>query len=917
MRTTRNQLILILAVCASLALTACGPGDDNKKDKGKKDTGTIEEDAGDAMTTTPDGDSGMTSGPDADAGMMPDTEEPDTGVEGECMSAGQTCDPANEPGSGFECVDAGKGPKCMKHCSDQSDCSSVGSLCLPAANTQNAPTVCYNSQCNGPSDLESCSGSNFDGSKHDLFQGASEFKCATLVNDSNLCVPAGQKNAGEACTATSPVQGLFCQQGSTCTACQSGNVCLSGVCKPLCVDNPSNSELECSGQNETCIGANDSNLVSANAGFCDEKCTAYSRGECSDSNEGCTPLDNSKGYCRPTGQKGFMEECTPPDAQNPKRLECKEGMQCLAFQQSSTSRQGIYRCIPICNAPNSMDADPRDNNATCGGTAYGRFAYFGTSPANIDVYVGGSKAVEDLGQNKVSDADSSTMGDQFFDYSPAELDVKVVDGSQSGTMNPIVSEKPWMTSGMVKTWAVTPKGGNMVIQAIDVPRGVSAPAANKAKVRIVHLIPDFMSSGSSVNVDVVAVPASGSLGGGNNIDLAADAAFGDAGSFMEIDGGTNHTIWIFPKGANRSMGNELAKFSGVSVPSGEIMSIYAKGTNGTGRSIAKLSYTDAAPAPDYSCWSSSSNPSPASGLCFQGCDVEDYGKDSCFSDKNGCRPLGANHFCMPEGDKKPGDSCDAGAFQDCEEGAFCKQYGDGSGKCQSYCEAGGSNSVLQCGSNTTCSADQGNFGTCERTCEPGNNFADTDCPPNLQTCIPESKNNGNVEGAYCSASDGKMKGQDCGQGGGTLALQNCQPGQICAYESGTRQSPFQGIFELRDDSNPTCREACNLFESDPGCPQGYACGVDVVQTGSAEAGVCLEKGSGIQQDPEAFTPCGQQNVGKMCGPNSHCILAQGQPVCYRFCDWATKEGCKESANTTCQPFSNGPIGGLGICAPPQ
>ena len=961
-----NRVVVVFAVCLSLGLVACGGK--NKKDNNKN------KNKGDAMTS-----------PDTDAGMEDDTAESDTEEDGtsspdcvndmdcdsgeeckmgqcvaksctkdddcgtdkycgsngscvdclenshcsdgevcntesntceasQCQRAGDSCDKSKDAGNGYECVDAGNGAKCMEACDANAEnpCS-TGQVCLPTDTSMDPATACFLSQCNGPADTMGCK----DIENHDLFPMTSDFKCVSLVNDATMCMPAGSKKTGESCTATSPVRGLFCGENEPCEACQSGNVCIRNTCKSVC-----QADGDCSASNDTCVGKNAADIVDGTAGFCGEKCDAYSRGQCSDSGEGCTALNNDIGYCTGIGSKGFMEDCQPPDAMNPQRNECAEGMQCIAFQQEDqqAGRKGIYKCLPICNPPSAMDNNTDDNDATCGGTMYGRFVYLGQNPGNIDVYIDGNKKVEDLATGGVSDADGNTMGTQFYSFRPAELNIEVTDGSASNAMNPIATGKPFAKSGQARTWALTPgASGGLSFEAVDVPRNVSAPASGKAKIRAVHLVPDFMSGGSSTAVDVVAVKQSGSLG--NGTELAAGANMGDSGDFKEVDADT-YDVYIFPKGATRSSGNELNKLTGITVSADSTSSLYLKGTAATGDNedlaAVAVPYTSAAKAPNYTCWTNSpQNPAPASGICFQGCTVDDYGQNSCYQSSNACSPLGGDHFCLPHGKNKVGDSCDPGSFRDCEEGARCQEFGDGSGKCWSYCVGGSSsNQTLTCQGSRTCTADMGSFGTCQKSCMPGNNFKDTNCPSNLQTCFPESADTmGNPKSAYCSASADKKEGDMCGGSSSRqLALQNCKPGMYCAYDSGTVDAAFGGVFTMRENESPTCKKACNIFEKNTGCPQGTACGVDLVFGASNEAGVCLEKAKGVSSGATG-TRCSKKNIGKMCGPNSHCIDNAGTFLCIQFCDWETEEGC--TGNAKCEPsnVTGQPIGGVGICQP--
>lgn len=969
----------VLAVCLSVGLAACGPPEedpDTGVDTG--DTGVAPDGDVDEGDTMADGGGDTTGGPEC---MVDDdcsgsqvceqeecvapscssnddcseptpvcNEEADTCVEcmqnadcsqgetctdnntckaqgAQCAAVGDACDPEGGPaGSGFQCVGiatSDQSGQCLKTCDPQASsnpCSS-GQACLPASNSQDANFVCYTSQCTGPDDLDSCD--NIE--SHPLFTETSSFKCVSLSNDADLCMPDGSKAAGETCTAASPVTGLFCEEGQTCEACQKGNACIGGTCRQICRANAGDDRYKCGGDNASCVGANASNIVTGGAGFCGEQCDAYSRGQCSQDGEGCYPLNNDVGYCRSAGSKGFMDECQPATGDNPAKNECKEGMQCITFQQNP---EQISRCMPICDAPAPDEGNRNDNDATCGGKMYGRFAHLASDPSAIDVYLNGNRKVNDLSTGSTSDADGSTDGSQFFAFNPSEQNVQIVDGSASDASSPIVESKPFVKSGQVRTWAVTvDANADPVLKSVPVPVGVSAPASGKAKVRAVHQVPDVTGGGgNAVSVDVVAVPQSGSLGS-DGLELLAGGSAGATGSFAEVAADT-YDLYLFEQGASRDDGNELAKLTGITIEADTTSSIYLTGTAASGDNAeltaTMVPYTSAPKQPEYTCWNrGQQDPGPASGLCLQGCDVPgDYGKDSCFKDGNSCAPLGqgGSHFCVPGGDKAVGDSCNPSGFMTCEEGAFCREYGDGSGTCHSNCIGGSndSNSTLTCADSRSCTADDGNFGRCNPECSPSDSYGDQNCPENLRSCFPESVDmQGNAQGAFCSPSHDKEEGNTCGGNPDNrqVTLQNCKAGMYCAYDQATSDQPFIGQFVHRSDTEPTCKKPCDPFADDPNCPDGQACGVDLAFNASSEVGVCMDQAEGLNSK-STTTRCTQANVGKVCGDHSHCVSAQGQHICYEFCNWSDKSGCTDPTHE-CQPFSNGPIGGLGICAPPQ
>ena len=956
-------LLTVLMFCLPLGIVACGPGDDDDKEPAAdagtdgmtEDTGgdtssmDTEEDTGTPECINDDGcDDGSTcqegacvakdcssnddcggglpvcgsSGKCVECGSTSDCSAPgqvcqDNSCQtGQCTSVGDTCDPSKEAGVDFGCVDDGTGPACLKTCNtDGSSGCPNSQICLPSSDEMGAQDVCFQSQCDGPADTEGCK----DITSHPLFgsydNGA---KCALVSNGAKICVPAGEKKAGESCTATSP---LFCEEGEPCEVCASGNTCIQGVCKPVCTG-----DEDCSGSNISCVGDEEGILGSEGAGFCEEECEAFSRGQCSGADQGCTALNNDIGYCRPTGDKGFMEACTPPSDEMPQALECQEGMDCLLFQaaDSEAGRSAIHRCVPRCNPPSRDESNTADNDATCGGAMYGRFAHLKSAPATVDVYVDGTKVVEDLQAGGVSDADSNAMGSQFFELAPGEREVKVVDGSASDASNPLLTVKPLVESGQVKTWAITEGSNGTTIQTVDVPRGVAAPAmgSGRSMIRAVHQVPDVTAMGNPVTVDLVAVEQGDDLSSGAL--LAEDVDFGDAGAFVDVAGGVDYDLYVFENGATRTDGDELAKLTGITVTDETRWSLYLKGTLDSSDmedvGVVAIPYSSAPEAPDLTCWTSSAEPDPASGLCFEECTVDDYGKGICDGTSNACSSRLGGHLCLPTGGKQTGDSCDSGAFEDCGGGSYCEQFGDGSGTCRSECVGGSSsNPALECESSTTCAADMGDFGECRIGCDPGDNNSDTNCPSNLQTCFPAQVTDGSAEGAWCSASDGKMEGDSCGGSGSGMLVQNCEAGLFCSYAAGDGRL-ISGNFARRTDEmapDPTCRANCTPFGSGSSCGSGQACMPDtLVSGGSVSVGVCLDRAQSAQGKATG-QPCDPADLGKMCGPSSMCLQAGQNSLCIEFCDLTTGDNSTCSGNTTCDTqILDGAINGvIGVCNP--
>jgi len=934
---TGTRLWTVVAIVCGVWLVAGGCGDDG----GSSDPADVGVDGSMEPDTT--GDVEMCSGDEAcgdgqicednvcvegcretaDCGDGQVCNDMDRCVESQaqCTSPGDPCDPDGEEdiGQGFQCVDTtGDGQaECLTNCSPTEQNPDAGcpdeSICLPIRNESGAPTACYPSNCEGPTDDASCDGLQ----EHPIFgsydNGGS---CSRLRNNTQYCLPSGSQSVGESCSENSPV--LCDPDEETCNACESGARCLGGICRDVC-----GSGSDCS--DTGCVGTDTNGIIGVDAGFCADSCEPFSRGQC-DEGDGCRVLTTEVGYCGPAGDKGFMESCSPPSDANPDQQECAEGMNCVVYQAGDDGSPEIARCTPICNAPGENDTSPRDNHATCGGEAFVRFAYVGSQPPAVDIYIDGLREFDDIATDSVSDSDAGVPGSQYTRFDPGETRIQVVDGSASNNNSPLEDIPPIFVGGESTTWVAAPDGqGSVEMYMIDDPRGVAQPASDLAKVRAVHTVPDLTdNSGSDIPVDVVVVGVDGDPGGANATELGGSLQSGDAGAFETLSADPVD-VYVFQTGASRMTGNEAAVFEDVSLAGGSRTSLYLRGTvddtDAEPLGLAKIDHVNPPDAPEMQCLNATGG---STGLCFQDCEYEDFGNDSCFSDQNACRPFfDSTGHCLPHGEadgtvRTVGESCDPTDWGPCEEGSFCRRYGDGSGVCTSYCVGGGAFDALTCDSPKVCAAEEDSLGPCETECTPNQNYGDTStCPNFLQSCVPSNINDdtGDVEGAYCSASGNQTEGQTCGGTGGSSVLQNCEPGTVCGYPAGTADSPFDGFVSRRSGENapdPTCRPTCDPFaDGGSSCPSGEACAVNLVTNTSAEVGVCLTEADVSSKATGAS--CSEDQLGQACGDGSLCATSGGQTVCLEFCDWETQTGC--TGSTSCElPAGGSPIGGvLGLC----
>lgn len=922
MSATLKRISLLLAIGLVFGIGACSSdGGGGANGAPQRDTGGSDVDEQDAGET------------DTEETVDPDGEE-DTEEEGQCSEPREDCDPSEDAGPGFECIDAGFGPKCMQVCEGNGNCPS-DQVCLPSGEGEDAIAVCYPSQCQGPVDYARCS--DVDSHPYLGDYGSEDARCSQIGQENcgsaTLCVPGGTQETGDACTADSPI---FCTS-ENCQPCNRENTCQDGTCQRICgADDDCNSG--------SCVGLEHDGVVGENAGFCGEPCDAFSSGQCSDPNDGCTPLNGEIGYCRSSGEKGYMEQCQPASPDDPSAHNCADGMDCIAMGQ--TSIRVIARCLPRCNPPTGAEADQRENNATCGGTYYGRLAHFTDDSSALDIYLDDELAVDDLQAGSI---DSGAAEDDFFtqdvnelfgkDENRGKLKISVANGDSTDAGTPRTETVATLEGGRADTWVVHNDGSGDRLSRVPVPRGVPAPGEGNVTVRAAHLVPDVQDgAGNAASVDIVLTTEGGDPSNGT---VLGEELFESAVTeFAEVAEGT-YDVYLFRSSDEHQSGNAVATLAGVEILDPAVVTLVLHGTVNTDDSVDftgdQVPYAAPPKSPRYRCEPLDST-APGTGVCMNECRTDDYGSDWCSED-NGCIGFRGASVCGPTGDSAPGEDCSPGALlSGCEEGAVCTEDGGGNGTCRSRCVGGGtSNTLLQCGEQTECNAQEGQLGDCGFGCTPNEDQSDSSCPENLESCIPEATGSDSEERAFCSPSGSKAEGEQCGGEGDPLTFlsQNCEPGTVCAngageggstdlalvgpyvHQDGYEPGTCQAAVDEPEAPTPTCRQLCDPMEEDP-CPEGQACGLDFLNESGA-VGVCLDK---VDEDdispdktPATGNNCKTENLGKMCGDRSHC-LPLGQPVCYQFCDWETKSGC--DGDTECQLPGDSPLlGRWGTCLPPD
>ncbi|MEZ4461046.1 MAG: hypothetical protein R3E66_15245 [bacterium] len=242
----------------------------------------------------------------------------------QCQQANQDCVVGNATAAGFECLDAGTGPKCLRSCTPPADgdaypCPS-GQAC--GATEQGGATACIPSQCAGFQDFASC----------DAFGFPNGGNCFPTENDNFLCVPAGAKAEGVACAADSE-----CAAGTLCT----------DVCTKICQN-----DAACTGEGERCIGDTDPDFLNTGAGLCQVGCDSYTTDQCPEGT-GCFPVTTEDGVCvadRGPGQIG--DSCNQTNG-------CTGGLVCFRL---SSAPDGV--CTALCNSGADTQAAA---DATCVG----------------------------------------------------------------------------------------------------------------------------------------------------------------------------------------------------------------------------------------------------------------------------------------------------------------------------------------------------------------------------------------------------------------------------------------------------------------------------------------------------------------------------------------------------------------------
>ena len=384
----KRRLAVIAAVCACVALTACGDDTtvDNTGNNGGNDAGaggdggTVGDAGTGADTGTDDGGDGVCETPCAsnrDCASLGTTFTCDEGccVDGggtepllACSAPGQACsDPSQTTAEYFCDTDAGE---CVTRCffddrfADDFGGCPLNTFCgaqLTGVEDGDPDGVCIPGDCDSNIfDETACEGTG---------------TCTPLANGASFCFDAGTALEGDACnTDTSDNQ----PAGDICAA---GLLCFDNVCEVPC--NLRNGDDDCTG-GESCLQVRD--ITPRNQpGVCGTACEPF--GTCGEG-EICDPQTGNLGInewvCVPAGPNvaAAGEDCSAVGTR------CEEGTLCI--NQGTTEAPDLV-CEEVCATGDpttgvygacSANGDPIPGAEVLGLTAFGEASAYAVLPGD-------------------------------------------------------------------------------------------------------------------------------------------------------------------------------------------------------------------------------------------------------------------------------------------------------------------------------------------------------------------------------------------------------------------------------------------------------------------------------------------------------------------------------------------------------
>jgi hypothetical protein len=829
----------------------------------------------------------------------------------------EDCDNTEETADGFICINAGNGSKCYFGCNAPgeeavcladggSGCQS-GSFCV---NQDNVPNFCYPSECQDPEDLAGCDAVELS-APADYPNGAS---CVPAQSGTFVCRPAGPNAEGDAC-------------GEQAGGCGEGLICgLDSVCTPYC-DN----DNDCS-NGDRCLGEQGRFFEGFNWGICGPGCDAFSTGQCGEG-EACQALTAEDGLCVEEGPSpvygacdGYTycnsssdcpngEDCSSSgiceiDAPN----QCAGGSQCITLQQADIGQVSTGRCLPVCDTSDA-DADQEDLDLGCpdgDASAFGRFVHLAQGAGEVDIYIDGTLVIDNRGE---AAGTTGTISQTFIELPIGQATVDVVAFDATDNSAPLASMEVFTKLNDQSTFVIINGETDLEILDVSVPRNVAAPATGEGKFRVAHDATAAQNVDVYITDDAVAVLPT-------DTPFATDLARGEVTPFTADMAAGDYDITLFDAGDVPVTNPPLTTLD-LTVAADTITTVHAWGD--TVVSAALVEYTEAAVTSTSGfCLDQGTE----IGLCFERCTGSDgYAQGQCSTDADTCTPFRGADVCWATEGGQIGDACTPGLGA-CDDGAFCRAYGDGTGICANYCQPfGETNPALGCPSGQACQAisdEERNLGQCGFECSPTDfpsDPSDPTCPDNLKNCLPyEVDDTGaSVLPTFCSPSGSVALDADCE----SVGVQNCAPGALCRRDAdivscseipqeGTLTSTLYGpLGAFGETDGGQCRQVCELFADD--CPDGQGCMIDSLEA-SAQVGFCMPAADELA-DVGIFESCPFELNGMMCGDGSVCTTFQGGvSLCLQFCDRTDGSICGD--DFVCQPFFSDQDQ-LGYCVEPE
>jgi hypothetical protein len=194
------------------------------------------------------------------------------------------------------------------------------------------------------------------------------------------------------------------------------------------------------------------------------------------------------------------------------------------------------------------------------GQAMVRVAHFSPDAPNVDVYVGGKKALSDVPYKTVSD---------YLPLPAGKADLAVRPAGAAADSDPVIEASPTLKAGQAYTVAAV--GKVAAIKGEIFTDDLSAPPSGQAKVRAIHAAPDV----PAVDVAVEGGPT-----------LFKGAEFPSATDYAAVPAAT-YTVQVKAAG-----GDKVLLSASAPVEAGKVYSIAAIG--GAGKKVELLPIVDAA-----------------------------------------------------------------------------------------------------------------------------------------------------------------------------------------------------------------------------------------------------------------------------------------------------------------------------------